>query len=77
VSIFKSFPIWHEAALVTRLDVFQLTNTPQFNNPNSGSGNIISASNFGRVTSTLGSGQGTVNGVGGGRSLQASARITF
>ncbi|WP_260705616.1 TonB-dependent receptor [Edaphobacter flagellatus] len=77
VSIFKSFPIWREAALETRLDAFQLTNSPQFNNPNSGSGNIISATNFGRVTSTLGSGQGTVNGVGGGRSLQASARITF
>ncbi|MDE1178324.1 MAG: hypothetical protein PW789_17250 [Edaphobacter sp.] len=71
------FPIRREAALETRLDAFQLSNTPQFNNPNSGSGNIISAANFGRITGTLGSGQGSVNGIGGGRSLQASARITF
>jgi hypothetical protein len=77
LSIFKSFPIWREAALETRFDAFQLTNTPQFANPNSGSGNIFTSGNFGRVTSTLGSGQGSVNGVGGGRSLQASARITF
>ena len=77
LSLFKSFPIFREAALETRLDAFQLSNTPQFNNPNSGSGNIISASNFGQVTSTLGSGQGSVNGVGGGRSLQASVKITF
>jgi hypothetical protein len=77
ISIFKSFPLWRESALETRFDAFQLTNTPQFNNPNSGSGNIITSGNFGRVTSTLGSGQGSVNGIGGGRSLQASARITF
>jgi hypothetical protein len=77
ISIFKSFPIWHESALEMRFDAFQLTNTPQFNNPNSGSGNIFTSGNFGRVTSILSSGQGTVNGVGGGRSLQASARITF
>ena len=77
VSIFKSFPIWREASLETRLDAFQLSNTPQFANPNSGSGNIFTSGNFGRVTSTLGSGQGSVNGVGGGRSLQASARISF
>ena len=77
LSIFKSFPIWREATLETRFDAFQLSNTPQFNNPNSGSGNIIGSGNFGRVTSTLGSGQGSVNGIGGGRSLQASARITF
>jgi hypothetical protein len=77
LSIFKSFPIWREAALETRLDAFQMTNTPQFANPNSGSGNIFTSGNFGRVTSTLGSGQGSVNGIGGGRTLQASARITF
>lgn len=77
LSIFKSFRLWREAALETRLDAFQLSNTPQFNNPNSGSGNIFTSGNFGRITSTLGSGQGSVNGIGGGRSLQASARITF
>jgi hypothetical protein len=30
-----------------------------------------------QVSGTLGSGQGSVNGVGGGRSLQASATISF
>lgn len=77
LSIFKSFPIWREAALETRLDAFQLSNTPQFAVPNSGSGNLFTSGSFGRITNTLGSGQGSVNGVGGGRSLQASARITF
>jgi len=78
VSIAKSFPLWREkAALETKLDVFQLSNTPQFAVPNSGSGNLFTSGSFGRITNTLGSGQGSVNGVGGGRSLQASARITF
>jgi hypothetical protein len=77
VSLFKSFGIFREAALELRIEAFQLSNTPQFNNPNSGSGNIFTSGNFGRVTSTLGSGQGSVNGVGGGRTLQASARISF
>jgi hypothetical protein len=78
LSISKSFPLWRElAALETKLDVFQLSNTPQFAVPNSGSGNLFTSGSFGRITNTLGSGQGSVNGVGGGRSLQASARISF
>jgi hypothetical protein len=77
LSLFKSFPIFREAAFETRIEAFQLSNTPQFNNPNAGSGSIISASNFGQVTSTLASGQGSVNGIGGGRSLQASVKILF
>ena len=60
----------------TRIDATQLSNTPQFSNPNAGySANPTST--FGQVTSTIGSGQGSVNGVGGGRTLQASAKITF
>jgi len=74
LSLFKSFPIFREMALQTRIDAFQLSNTPQFANPNSGS---ITASNFGQVTGTLGSGQGSVNGVGGGRSLQGSIKFMF
>jgi hypothetical protein len=74
VSLFKSFRFWREIALETRIDAFQLSNTPQFGLPNSSS---ITAANFGQVTSTLGSGQGSVNGIGGGRSLQGSAKITF
>ena len=77
LSIFKSFPIFREAAMEARFEAFQLSNTPQFNNPNAGSGSIITAGNFGQVTSTLGSGQGSVNGIGGGRTLQASVRISF
>ena len=75
LSIFKSFPVFREAAAELRFDTFQLSNTPQFANPTSN--NCCTATSFGQVTSTLGSGQGSVNGVGGGRSLQASARITF
>ena len=73
-SLFKAFRLVRELQLETRVDAFQLSNTPQFGNPNSGS---ISASNFGQVTGTLGSGQGSVNGIGGGRTLQGSARFTF
>jgi hypothetical protein len=73
-SLFKSFRVYRESALEIRVDAFQLSNTPQFNNPNSGS---ISAANFGQVTSTVGSGQGSVNGIGGGRSLQGSAKFSF
>jgi Carboxypeptidase regulatory-like domain len=75
VSIFKSFPIFREAAAEVRFDAFQLSNTPQFSNPTSN--NCCTATNFGTVSGTLGSGQGSVNGVGGGRSLQASAKISF
>ncbi|MDE3103749.1 MAG: TonB-dependent receptor [Acidobacteriota bacterium] len=74
LSLFKSFTLYREAAVETRFDAFQMSNTPQFANPNSGS---ISASNFGQVTGTLGSGQGSVNGIGGGRALQASVRFSF
>jgi len=73
-SIFKRFTIYRETALEARVDAFQLSNTPQFANPNSGS---ITASNFGQVTGTLGSGQGSVNGIGGGRSLQGAIKFIF
>ena len=74
-SLFKSFAIFRESALTVGVQATQLTNTPQFANPTSN--NCCSASSFGQVTSTLGSGQGAVNSIGGGRSMQASARITF
>jgi len=51
-----------------------LSNTPQFGLPSSSN---ITSSAFGTITSTLGSGQGSVNGVGGGRTLQGSVRIMF
>ena len=74
ISLFKKFTLFRELALETRIDAFQLSNTPQFANPNAGN---ITASNFGQVTGTLGSGQGSVNGVGGGRSLQGSVKFSF
>jgi hypothetical protein len=76
ISLFKSFAIFREASLETRIDAKQLSNTPQFSNPN-GTFSANPTSSFGHVTSTLSSGQGSVNGIGGGRSLQASAKITF
>jgi hypothetical protein len=74
LSIFKRFTIYRESALEIRVDAFQLSNTPQFAQPN-GSG--VTAASFGTITGTLGSGQGSVNGVGGGRTLQGSAKISF
>lgn len=74
LSIFKQFPVFRESSLEARFDAYQLSNTPQFANPNTGT---IGAGNNGYITGTLGSGQGSVNGVGGGRSLQASVKLSF
>ncbi|AFL90412.1 hypothetical protein Terro_4207 [Terriglobus roseus DSM 18391] len=72
-SIFKTFGLPKEGTtLDVRMDVFQLTNTPQFANPS----NSITSPTFGKVTSTTGSGSG-VNGTGGGRSLQLAAIFKF
>jgi hypothetical protein len=73
-SIFKKFNVYHEMAAEVRFDAFQLSNTPQFGLPSS---NNPTSSAFGTITSTLGSGQGSVNGIGGGRTLQGSVRIMF
>jgi hypothetical protein len=72
-SLFKKFTLYRETALEFRIDAFQLSNTPQFGQPSS----TTTSSSFGQVTSTLGSGQGSVNGVGGGRTLQGSLKIAF
>jgi hypothetical protein len=60
-------------AVEARVDAVQLSNSPQFGLPNS----TTTSSTFGQIIGTLGSGQGTVNGIGGGRSLQGSVKITF
>jgi Carboxypeptidase regulatory-like domain len=57
--------------LQLRLESFNVTNTAQFGQPNTGFG-----SNFGFITTTLGSGTG-VNGTGGGRSVQIAAKLMF
>lgn len=70
----KSFHTWREATTQVRLDAFQLTNTPQFSNPNGG---CCSSTAFGTITGTIGSGQGAVNGIGGGRTLKGTVKILF
>jgi hypothetical protein len=72
LSLSKSFPIYHEAALEARFDAFNMTNTPAFGLPTSSLG-----ANLGKITSTLGSGVGNVNGVGGPRVLEASVKVSF
>ncbi len=72
LSLFKSFPFYRESTFEARFDAFNLTNTPAFGLPNTTVG-----SHLGQITSTLGSGVGNVNGVGGPRVLQASVKIAF
>jgi hypothetical protein len=72
LSISKSFSLYHETKAEFRFDAFNMTNTPAFSNPNGTLG-----SNLGKISSTLGSGVGNVNGVGGPRVLQASFKYTF
>jgi hypothetical protein len=72
LSMFKVFPIHHDVNLEARFDAFNMSNTPAFGLPTTALG-----SNLGKITSTLGSGVGNVNGVGGPRVLQAAVKITF
>jgi hypothetical protein len=72
VSLSKVFPVYRESNLQARFDAFNMTNTPDFGLPTTAIG-----SNLGKITSTLGSGVGNVNGVGGPRVLQASVLFTF
>ncbi|HEX3968680.1 MAG TPA: carboxypeptidase regulatory-like domain-containing protein [Edaphobacter sp.] len=74
-SLFKNFNLYRESSFETRIEAFQLSNTPQFANPTVN--NCCTAASFGQVSSTLGSGQGSVNGIGGGRTLQASVKFLF
>ncbi len=74
LSLFKSFPLFRErVAMEARVDAFNLSNTPAFGLPVS----ALTSSSFGRITSTLSSGVGNVNGVGGPRVLQAGVKFTF
>jgi hypothetical protein len=59
--------------LQLRLESLNVTNTPQFSNPNTSS---IGTATFGIITGTLSSGTG-VNGTGGGRVVQLGAKVTF
>ena len=72
ISVFKTYKLIENYTLEVRADVLQLSNTPQFANPSA----TITSSNFGQVTSVIGSGTG-VNGTGGGRSMQLGAIFKF
>lgn len=72
LSLWKVFPIHDEIAVQARFDAFNMTNTPAFANPNTAIG-----ANLGKITSTVGSGVGSVNGTGGARVLQASVKLSF
>jgi hypothetical protein len=56
-----------------RFDSINVTNTPQFSNPNTSS---IGTASFGIVTGTLSSGTG-VNGTGGGRVISYGVKVFF
>jgi len=74
ISLFKLFPMYHERVnMGARFDAFNATNTPAFGLP----GATVGSGSFGKITSTLGSGVGNVNGVGRPRVLQASVKFTF
>ncbi len=65
-----------------RIDSINVTNTPQFSNPNTSCGNNgatalnCTGGSFGFVTGTLSSGTG-VNGTGGGRVISYAVKIFF
>ena len=65
-SVFRRFPIKERVGLEFRAETFSLTNTPQFDKPNQGF-STNTASNFGYVTNTI----------GGNRSVQLGAKLTF
>jgi hypothetical protein len=76
-SLSKTIQFTERMGLQLRLETVNLTNTPQFANPNGGCCTANNA-NFGFVTSTLSSGSGSVNGgTGGPRSVQIAAKFTF
>jgi hypothetical protein len=71
-SVFKNIQVRERYQLQLRLESFNVTNTPEFNNPNTS----LTSSSYGFVTGTLGSGTG-VNGTGGGRAIQIGIKFSF
>jgi hypothetical protein len=65
-SVFRRFPIRERMNMELRAEAFSVTNTPQFDKPNQGF-STSTASNFGYVTNTI----------GGNRSVQFGAKLTF
>jgi hypothetical protein len=68
-SLFKVFAIREKFKLEVRGEAFSVTNTPQFNNPNTGVNNY----NADPSKNTF----GVITGSGGARTLQLGARLTF
>ncbi len=71
-SLFKSFKIRERLNIEFRAETYNLTNTPEFSNPQGS----LTSSSFGFVTGTQGSGTG-VNGTGGGRAVQLGLKVSF
>ncbi|MGA3185510.1 MAG: carboxypeptidase regulatory-like domain-containing protein [Bryobacteraceae bacterium] len=71
-SLFKHFRITERINAELRGEAFQITNSPQFGQPQGS----LTSSTFGYVTGTLGSGSG-VNGTGGGRAFQLGFKLSF
>ena len=61
----KTIPIKERFKLMIRAEAFNLTNHPQYKNPNTD----ITSGNFGQITSTL--------QVGSERQLQGAVRLIF
>ena len=64
LSLQKNFQLYGRMVLELHGDAFNVTNTPQFANPDAG----IKDANFGKITSTQSNSQ---------RELQLAARLTF
>jgi hypothetical protein len=76
-SLSKKTQLTERLGMELRLETVNLTNTPQFSNPNGGCCTSNNA-NFGFVTGTMSTGSGSVNsGTGGPRSLQLAVKFTF
>jgi hypothetical protein len=72
VSLIRRIRIQERYELQLRADSLNVTNTPQFNNPETN----MTKANFGYITGTLSSGTG-VNGTGGGRVVTGGVKLTF
>jgi hypothetical protein len=68
----RTIDLTERMKLQLRLESLNVTNTPQFSNPETNQQN----SNFSYITKTISSGTG-VNGTGGGRVVQLGVKLTF
>ena len=74
-SVSKTVHLNERMAVQLRLETVNMTNSPQFANPN-GTCCTSNNANFGYITGTLGSGSGSVNsGSGSPRSVELAAKV--